>query len=331
MDQERLRNFIIWAITTALASDSAQRLRSNESRIFVNKKKELGKESRDDSLVSKFLRWLTASVINGKLHQKSNDIYSRFTETHKLESLHSLLVHVENTSEQRQIQMITALLIQLIHCSANLPDSLRQASISNSVLEIPVDASYQAKCRDAVTEACSYFWTRVLQQLASVKTQDASELKSTMENLVTDLLTTLNLPEYPASASILEVLCAILIQNAGTSSKDFASRSMAIDILGTIAARLKHDAVICSQEKFWVLQDLLSKDAAPQNYQKDTCCACLGGRAENLFPCSGCSRLFHAECLDIEEDEVLNQNWYCHMCICSKQLAAEGIVCRTEA
>ncbi|KAL5061921.1 hypothetical protein RYX36_023658 [Vicia faba] len=129
-----------------------------------------------------------------------------------------------------------------------------------------------------------------------------------MENLVTDLLTTLNLPEYPASASILEVLCAILIQNAGTSSKDFASRSMAIDILGTIAARLKHDAVICSQEKFWVLQDLLSKDAAPQNYPKDTCCACLGGRAENLFPCSGCNRLFHTECLDIEEDEVLNQN-----------------------
>ena len=112
MDQERLRNFIIWAITTALASDSSQRLRSNESRIFV--KKELGEESRDDSLVSKFLRWLTASVINGKLHQKSNDIYSRFTETHKLESLHSLLVHVENTSEQRQIQMITALLIQFI-------------------------------------------------------------------------------------------------------------------------------------------------------------------------------------------------------------------------
>ncbi|XP_050893482.1 uncharacterized protein LOC127100380 isoform X3 [Lathyrus oleraceus] len=96
MDQERLQNFIIWAISTALASDSSQRLRSNESHIFVKKE-----ESHDDSLVSKFLRWLTASVINGKLHQKSNDIYSGFAETHKLESLHSLLVHVENTSGQR--------------------------------------------------------------------------------------------------------------------------------------------------------------------------------------------------------------------------------------
>ncbi|CAI8600409.1 unnamed protein product [Vicia faba] len=86
MDQERLRNFIIWAITTALASDSAQR---------------------------KYLRAKT-----------DPDDYC-FTYP--------------------------------IHCSANLPDSLRQASSSNSVLEISVDASYQAKCRDAVTEACSYF------------------------------------------------------------------------------------------------------------------------------------------------------------------------------
>lgn len=51
--------------------------------------------------MSKFLRWLTASIIIGKLHQKSNDTYSVFSETNTLESLHSLLVHVENTSGQR--------------------------------------------------------------------------------------------------------------------------------------------------------------------------------------------------------------------------------------
>lgn len=115
--------------------------------------------------------------------------------------------------EQRQIQMITALLIQLIHCSANLPDTLRQASSGNSVLEVSFDASYPAKCRDAVTEVCCLFWRSVLERLASVKTQDASELKSIMENLVTDLLNTLNLPEYPASASILEVTFVFVLAN----------------------------------------------------------------------------------------------------------------------
>lgn len=107
--------------------------------------------------------------------------------------------------EQRQIQMITALLIQLVHSSANLPDPLREATTGNSILEVSLDASYPTKCHEAVTETCCLFWTRVLQRFASVKNQDASEMKVMMENLVIDLLTTLNLPEYPASAPILEV------------------------------------------------------------------------------------------------------------------------------
>ncbi|RDX75201.1 Sister chromatid cohesion protein SCC2, partial [Mucuna pruriens] len=232
--------------------------------------------------------------------------------------------------EQRQIQMVTALLIQLIHCSANLPDALRKASNGNAVLEASVDASYPIKCHEAATEACCLFWSRVLQRFASVKTQDASELKSIIENLVTDLLTTLNLPEYPASAPILEVLCVLLLQNAGPKSKDVSARSMAIDILGTIAARLKRDALVCSQEKFWILQDLLSQDAATQHYPKDTCCVCLGGRVENLFICHGCQRLFHADCLGIKEHEVSSRNWSCQTCICHKQLLVLQSCCNSQ-
>jgi len=107
--------------------------------------------------------------------------------------------------EQRQIQMVTALLIQLVQSSANLPDALRQASSGNSILEVSLDASYPIKSHEAATETCCLFWTRVLQRFTTVKNQDASELKVMMENLVTDLLTTLNLPEYPSSSPILEV------------------------------------------------------------------------------------------------------------------------------
>ncbi|TKY50194.1 Nipped-B protein [Spatholobus suberectus] len=232
--------------------------------------------------------------------------------------------------EQRQIQMVTALLVQLIHCSANLPDALRKASNGNAVLEASVDASYPIACHEALTEACCLFWSRVLQRFASVKTQDASELKSIIENLVTDLLTTLNLPEYPASAPILEVLCVLLLQNAGPKSKDVSARSMAIDILGTIAARLKRDALVCSQEKFWILQDLLSQDAATKHHPKDTCCVCLGGRAENLFICHSCQRLFHTDCLGIKEHEVSSRNWSCQTCICHKQLLVLQSCCNSQ-
>lgn len=106
--------------------------------------------------------------------------------------------------EQRQIQLVTALLIQMIHYSANLPEVLRQTSMNSSV-DSPIDADYPSKCHESVTESCCLFWSRVLQRYTNVKNHDASELKSIMENLVSDLLTTLNLPEYPASAPILEV------------------------------------------------------------------------------------------------------------------------------
>lgn len=114
--------------------------------------------------------------------------------------------------EQRQIQMISALLIRLIHCSVNLPASLREASDSNPLFNIGIDSSYPHKSQEAVTEACCLFWSRVLQRFANTKSQiqEASEFRNMLENLVTDLLETLNLPEYPASTHILEVFSIYL-------------------------------------------------------------------------------------------------------------------------
>lgn len=233
--------------------------------------------------------------------------------------------------EQRQIQMITALLIQLVHCSANLPEALRQASSGNPILEVSIDSSYPVKCHEAATEACCLFWTRVLQRFASSKTQDASEMKVMMENLVMDLLTTLNLPEYPASAPILEVLCVLLLQNAGLKSKDTSARTMAIDLLGTIAARLKRDAVLCRRVKFWVLQELVNADGADHRYPKDVCSICLDGRVEKLFfVCQSCERSFHADCIGVREHEVPNRSWQCQFCLCRKQLLVLQSYCKSQ-
>ena len=64
--------------------------------------------------------------------------------------------------EQRQIQMVLALVIQLVHSSANLPEALRQAANGNPIFEVPIDANDPIKCHEAVTETCCLFWSRVL-------------------------------------------------------------------------------------------------------------------------------------------------------------------------
>lgn len=127
-----------------------------------------------------------------------------------------------------------------------------------------------------------------------------------------------------------QVLCVLLLQNAGLKSKDVSARSLAIDILGTVAARLKRDALICSREKLWVLQDLFCEDVAAEHYPKDMCCVCMGGRVENFLTCHGCQRLFHADCLGIKDHEISNRNWYCHICICQKQLLVLQSYCKSQ-
>ncbi|KAI4375279.1 hypothetical protein MLD38_013167 [Melastoma candidum] len=232
--------------------------------------------------------------------------------------------------DQRQIQMITALLIQLVQYSANIPEVLRHAD-GNAIMEVPNDAAYLNKCHEAVTEACCLFWTRILQRFASVKNQDASEIKVIMENLVVDLLTTLNLPEYPASAPILEVFCVLLLQNAGLKSKDISARSMAIDLLGLIAAHLKQDALICKREKFWILQELAGGDGTEEQCPLDVCSVCLDGRVtKSLYTCQSCQKMFHADCMTMSEHDVSIASWSCQFCVCKRQLSVLQSYCRSQ-
>ncbi|GJY78655.1 sister chromatid cohesion protein SCC2 isoform X1 [Tanacetum coccineum] len=193
--------------------------------------------------------------------------------------------------EQRHIQMITALLIQLIHCSGNLPSSLREAPDNNPLFNIVIDSSYPLKSQEAVTEACY-----------------ESEFKIMLENLVIDLLASLNLPEYPASAHILKVLCVSLLQNAGLKSKDVTARSIAIDVLG-----------------------VTNEDDMDYCHPDDACALCLDSRVEKpLVLCEGCQRLSHVDCLGIRDNEVSGCSWLCPLCLCRKQLLFLQSYCKAQ-
>ncbi|WOK99668.1 nipped-B-like protein A isoform X1 [Canna indica] len=231
--------------------------------------------------------------------------------------------------EQKQIQMITALLIQLVQFSSSLPESLKAASNWNAVVDASSDLSTPAECCEAATKTCCLFWASVLGRLTAPKSQDMLESKTILENIIMDLLATLNLPEYPASASILEVLCVLLLQNVGLKSKDISARCMAVDLLGTIAARLKRDAVACSRDRFWILQEVVDANDV-SDARRDACSVCLKVRGANII-CHLCKRCFHSDCLGISGQEMLIRDWSCHICLCKKQLVALNSFCKMQS
>lgn len=114
--------------------------------------------------------------------------------------------------------MLTALILQLVQCSVNLPDAL-----DGSTLTIGLDANDGSKnapkCMDPANdvsnsasksidpamEASTYFWRNVLQRWTMPKAHEGADIRCLVENLVTDLLTTLNAPEFPAANVLLQV------------------------------------------------------------------------------------------------------------------------------
>ncbi|KAF8695573.1 hypothetical protein HU200_037422 [Digitaria exilis] len=232
--------------------------------------------------------------------------------------------------EQKQIQMITALLVHLVQFSAIVPDSLKGAVDWSTIIDASVDASYPIKCHKAATEACCLFWTSVLQRFTAAKSQDMSEAKGIIDNLVQDLLTILNLPEFPAAASILEVLCVLLLQNAGLESKDTNARCFAIDLLGGIASRLKHDSVTCSEDKLWILQELTDNGSDGSNILKNKCCVCLSGRGINIA-CDVCGRCFHSDCMGAGSQDNLQRDSVCPLCFSEQQLSVLQSYCQLQA
>jgi cohesin loading factor subunit SCC2 len=111
----------------------------------------------------------------------------------------------------------------------------------------------------------------------------------------------------------------LLLQNAGLKSKDISARCLAIDLLGNIAAQLKRDAVTCTRNKFWILQELDAKTTNPAN-QKGACSVCQGRRGINIS-CDACGRCFHWDCMGIGSHEnYLRDDWSCHLCLSKMQI-----------
>ncbi|GFT96763.1 nipped-B-like protein [Nephila pilipes] len=169
-------------------------------------------------------------------------------------------------NSEENIQMLTALVLQLIHSVVKLPEpeqktedsvSDERPKISENKEKVYVDKdvlitlSYEA----SVTTAVNFL--SVFLKKCGTKNEEM-DYRPLFENFVQDLLSTVNKPEWPASELLLSVLGRILVRNFSNKSMEMTLRVASLDYLGVVAARLRKDAV-SSQDRKDMINEVIQR------------------------------------------------------------------------
>jgi len=88
------------------------------------------------------------------------------------------------------------------------------------------------------------FWSSLLVKIFDFQEKDVREF---IKNILEDLLSCLNLPEWPVSSLVILNLCACLLGKFGLQHLDPKFRERAIDIISQVSAKLKTDIISCKK------------------------------------------------------------------------------------
>lgn len=177
-------------------------------------------------------------------------------------------------NSEDHIQMLTALVLQLIQCVVVLSDNALPHSKSSKEDDEKkddkrpshVDADVFIINRyETATRIAGNFLTVFLNKCGSKG--EEIDYRPLFENFVQDLLATVNKPEWPAAELLLSLLGNLLVGHFSNKSSDMSLRVASIDYLGVVAARLRKDAV-SSQCKLSTIDQIIRDIKLEQ--QKDS-------------------------------------------------------------
>ncbi|CAK9823491.1 Nipped-B-like protein [Anthophora retusa] len=177
-------------------------------------------------------------------------------------------------NSEDHIQMLTALVLQLIQCVVVLSDNIipqqkksqEEEEKKEEKKSTYVDADVLIINKyETATRIAGNFLTVFLNKCGSKG--EEIDYRPLFENFVQDLLATVNKPEWPAAELLLSLLGNLLVGHFSNKSSDMALRVASIDYLGVVAARLRKDAV-SSQCKLSTIDQIIKDIKIEQ--QKDS-------------------------------------------------------------
>ena len=162
--------------------------------------------------------------------------------------------------QDNHIQMLTALVLQLIQCVVTLPKRLaledkdKEKDVDKEKVEQPIaeagndELQYDMQAHEFINSrmheanGTAYEFLTVFLKKCGSKNEDI-DYRPLFENFVQDLLTTVNTPEWPAAELLLSFLGRVLRDKFCDRSTEMALRISSLEYLGVVAARLRKDAV----------------------------------------------------------------------------------------
>ncbi|XP_063378553.1 nipped-B-like protein [Cydia fagiglandana] len=149
-------------------------------------------------------------------------------------------------SSDQHIQMLTALVLQLVQCVVTLPETLCKTHDKDKELSetnkktVDKDLLIISKYEAAISVGGT-FLTSFLNKCRS--RSEEVDFRPLFENFVHDLLTTVNKPEWPATELLLSLLGTMLVKYMSDKSMEMSVRVASLEYLGLVAARLRRDSV----------------------------------------------------------------------------------------
>ncbi|GAB0086695.1 Nipped-B protein [Sergentomyia squamirostris] len=202
-----------------------------------------------DTLQFVCLDLVTTIFKNEKYSKHRNNILSDIlTSLDRLHGSKKMLRPYKLANNGGNIQMVTALVLQLIQCSVVLPDTMCEGANSKKRFNSG-DTNKPRPDRDLFIsekyETAKCIGGNFLQTfLSKCKPRSGeTDFRPLFENFIQDLLTTVNKPEWPAAELLLSLLGRLLYRNMSDKSVEQSIRVVSLEYLGLVTARLRKDTV----------------------------------------------------------------------------------------
>lgn len=181
------------------------------------------------------------------------------------------------------IQMLTALVLQLIQCVVCLPRKLalknanelknkaKDEDIMESDAQPVVDRDVLINNKYEMAMATAHQFLTVFLKKCGSKNEDI-DYRPLFENFVQDLLTTVNVPEWPAAELLLSLLGRVLREKFKDRSTEMALRISSLEYLGVVAARLRRDAIQSKMKVDYIdsIIEIIKSEDAPEPSASDS-------------------------------------------------------------